>query len=102
MPASQRTRRPSPFHRPAPVLAEQHKGMSRRRERLNRARATLTAQRRGTELELRGAGRITGTTWLTGTTALFTRTVTLDGAGQRTNGNDSWGGAGYARAPRVP
>ncbi len=42
-----------------------------------------------------GAGRITGTTWLTGTTSLFTQTVTLDAAGQRTASNDSWGSSSY-------
>jgi YD repeat-containing protein len=41
------------------------------------------------------AGWITGTTWISGTTSLFTQTVTLDAAGQRTNSNDSWGTSSY-------
>jgi YD repeat-containing protein len=41
------------------------------------------------------AGRITGTTWISGTTSLFTQTVTLDAAGQRTRSNDSWGTSSY-------
>jgi YD repeat-containing protein len=41
------------------------------------------------------AGRITGTTWPTGTVSLFTQTVTLDAAGQRTASNDSWGSTSY-------
>jgi len=41
------------------------------------------------------AGRITGTTWISGTTSLFTQTVTLDAAGQRTMSNDSWGTTSY-------
>jgi YD repeat-containing protein len=41
------------------------------------------------------AGRITGTSWISGTTSLFTQTVTLDGAGQRTASNDSWGSSSY-------
>jgi YD repeat-containing protein len=50
-----------------------------------------------------GAGRITGTTWISGTTSLFTQTVTLDGAGQRTASNDSWGSTtyGYDTAGRL-
>jgi RHS repeat-associated protein len=50
-----------------------------------------------------GAGRITGTTWISGTTSLFTQTVTLDAAGQRTNSNDSWGSTsfGYDTAGRL-
>jgi RHS repeat-associated protein len=50
-----------------------------------------------------GAGRITGTTWISGTTSLFTQTVTLDAAGQRTNSNDSWGSStyGYDSAGRL-
>jgi RHS repeat-associated protein len=50
-----------------------------------------------------GAGRITGTTWLTGTTTLFTQTVTLDAAWQRTASSDSWGSStyGYDTAGRL-
>ncbi|MGH2388426.1 MAG: hypothetical protein ACRDIE_09510, partial [Chloroflexota bacterium] len=49
------------------------------------------------------AGRITGTSWISGTTSLFTQTVTLDGAGQRTASNDSWGSTtyGYDAAGRL-
>ncbi|MGH2390327.1 MAG: hypothetical protein ACRDIE_19165, partial [Chloroflexota bacterium] len=48
-------------------------------------------------------GRITGTTWISGTTSLFTQTVTLDGAGQRTASSDSWGSStfGYDAAGRL-
>jgi len=42
-----------------------------------------------------GAGRVTGTSWFTGTTGLFTQTVTLDAAGQRTVSHDSWGTSSY-------
>jgi YD repeat-containing protein len=50
-----------------------------------------------------GAGRITGTTWISGTTSLFTQTVTLDGVGQRTTSSDSWGSTsfGYDTAGRL-
>ncbi len=41
------------------------------------------------------AGRVTGTTWISGTTSLFTQTVTLDVAGQRTQSADSWGTSSY-------
>ena len=41
------------------------------------------------------AGRISGTTWISGTTSLFTQTVTLDAAGQRLQSADSWGTSSY-------
>jgi len=49
------------------------------------------------------AGRLTGTTWLAGSTALFTQTAQLDAAGQRTSLDDSWGrsGFGYDAAGRL-
>ena len=42
-----------------------------------------------------GAGRLTSTAWSAGATALFTQTVTLDMAGQRTQSRDSWGTTSY-------
>ncbi|HVC79789.1 MAG TPA: RHS repeat-associated core domain-containing protein [Chloroflexota bacterium] len=45
------------------------------------------------------AGRVTGTSWISGTTSLFTQTVTLDAAGQRSMSNDSWGTSSYGYDP---
>ena len=42
------------------------------------------------------AGRVTGTSWISGTTGLFTQTVTLDAAGQRTLSSNSWGTTSYS------
>jgi len=43
--------------------------------------------------------RVTGTNWISGTTSLFTQTVTLDAVGQRTMSTDSWGTPSYGYDP---
>jgi YD repeat-containing protein len=41
------------------------------------------------------AGRLTSTSWLSGSTTLYSQTATLDAAGQRTQLQDSWGTSSY-------